>query len=168
MTASAGSPATPSAPLDTPTLARNVVHFVRVLRSAGLPMSPAQAVDALAALHWIDLGRRDDVRAALATLLVRAPDERDLFNAVVDDGDMFGAAIDADDIRALQPLATAGRRAVALLPDPAAWRVDDAESASGGEALSALARAGWVVARTGPATAVAAAWADATEAGELA
>ena len=64
--------------------------------------------------------------------------------------------------------AEAVERAVALLPDPAAWRVDDAESASGGEALSALARAGWVVARTGPATAVAAAWADATEAGELA
>ncbi|SIT35224.1 putative carbon monoxide dehydrogenase, CoxE subunit [Paraburkholderia ribeironis] len=72
----------PAAPLDnTATLARNVVHFVRVLRGAGLPMSPAQAVDALAALHWIDLGRRDDVRSALAALLVSAPDERDLFNA---------------------------------------------------------------------------------------
>jgi uncharacterized protein with von Willebrand factor type A (vWA) domain len=67
-----------------PTLAHNVVHFVRVLRGAGLPMSPAQAVDALAALHWIDLGRRDDVRAALAALLVSAPDERDLFNAAFD------------------------------------------------------------------------------------
>ena len=44
----------------------------------------------------------------------------------------------------------------------------DTRLAAGGEALSALARAGWVVARTGPATAVAAAWADATEAGELA
>ena len=38
-----------------PTLAHNVVHFVRVLRGAGLPMSPAQAVDAIAALQWIDL-----------------------------------------------------------------------------------------------------------------
>src|SRR5579864_6416948 len=69
---------------DTPTLARNVVHFVRVLRGAGLPMSPAQAVDALAALRWIDLGRRDDVRAALAALLVCAPDERELFDAAFD------------------------------------------------------------------------------------
>ncbi|MGF6379866.1 uncharacterized protein with von Willebrand factor type A (vWA) domain [Paraburkholderia atlantica] len=67
-----------------PMLARNVVHFVRVLRGAGLPMSPAQAVDALAALQWIDLGRRDDVRAALAALLVTAPDERELFNAAFD------------------------------------------------------------------------------------
>ena len=75
---------TSAAPVETPTLARNVVHFVRVLRGAGLPMSPAQAVDALAALHWIDISRRDDVRAALATLLVCAPDERDLFNAAFD------------------------------------------------------------------------------------
>ena len=34
---------------DTPTLAHNVVHFVRVLRGAGLPMSPAQGVDAVCA-----------------------------------------------------------------------------------------------------------------------
>jgi uncharacterized protein len=68
----------------TPILACNVVHFVRLLRAAGLPMSPAQAVDALAALHWIDLDRRDDVRAALAALLVCAPDERELFDAAFD------------------------------------------------------------------------------------
>ncbi|SIT35093.1 Carbon monoxide dehydrogenase E protein [Paraburkholderia piptadeniae] len=68
----------------SPTLARNVVHFVRLLRGAGLPMSPAQAVDALEALHFIELDRRDDVRAALAALLVRAPDERELFNAAFD------------------------------------------------------------------------------------
>ena len=81
MTDAMNSAPTASLTNDTPTLARNVVHFVRVLRGAGLPMSPAHAVDALAALHWIDLGRRDDVRAALAATLVSAPDERDLFNA---------------------------------------------------------------------------------------
>ncbi|MDE1181451.1 VWA domain-containing protein [Paraburkholderia sp.] len=67
-----------------PTLARNVVHFVRVLRGAGLPMSPAHSVDALAALHWIDPARRDDVRAALATVLISAPDQRELFDAAFD------------------------------------------------------------------------------------
>jgi uncharacterized protein len=72
---------TPACDSDSPTIARNVVHFVRLLRGAGLPMSPAQAVDALDALHYIDLDRRDDVRAALAALLVCAPDERELFNA---------------------------------------------------------------------------------------
>ncbi len=60
------------------------MHFVRVLRGAGSPMSLAQPVDALAGLHWIELDRRDDVRAALAALLVSAPDERDLFNAAFD------------------------------------------------------------------------------------
>jgi uncharacterized protein len=73
------SPACP--PEAAPMLARNIVHFVRVLRGAGLPMSPAQATDALAALCLIDLSRRDDVRAALAALLTSAPDERELFDA---------------------------------------------------------------------------------------
>jgi uncharacterized protein len=67
-----------------PMLARNVVHFVRVLRGAGLPMSPAQAADALEALSLIDLARRDDVRAALAALLTAAPDEREIFDAAFD------------------------------------------------------------------------------------
>ncbi|WP_429283874.1 vWA domain-containing protein [Paraburkholderia sp. GAS41] len=64
-----------------PKLAHNVVHFVRVLRGAGLPMSPSHAVDALEALRWIDLSRRDDVRAALAAMLISAPDAREIFNA---------------------------------------------------------------------------------------
>ena len=75
---------TPASDPGSPIFARNVVHFVRMLRSAGLAMSPAQAVDALKALHFIDLARRDDVRATLAALLVSAPNERDLFNAAFD------------------------------------------------------------------------------------
>ncbi|WP_248320795.1 MULTISPECIES: VWA domain-containing protein [unclassified Caballeronia] len=67
-----------------PPFARNVVHFVRLLRGAGLGMSPAQAVDALDALRLIDLGRRDDVRAALACLLVHASDEREIFDSAFD------------------------------------------------------------------------------------
>ncbi|KDR29542.1 von Willebrand factor A [Caballeronia grimmiae] len=66
------------------TLSRNVVHFVRLLRGAGLGMSPAQAVDAIDALRFIDLRRRDDVRATLACLLVHASDERDIFDAAFD------------------------------------------------------------------------------------
>ncbi|WP_322105505.1 VWA domain-containing protein [Paraburkholderia sp. J41] len=64
--------------------ARNVVHFVRVLRGAGLPMSPARAVDALEALRHIDIARRDDVQAALAAMLTSAPDEREIFDAAFD------------------------------------------------------------------------------------
>jgi uncharacterized protein with von Willebrand factor type A (vWA) domain len=69
---------------DMDPFARNVVHFIRLLRGAGLGMSPAHAVDALDALRWIDITRRDDVRATLATLLVHAPDERDIFDAAFD------------------------------------------------------------------------------------
>ncbi|WP_250507100.1 VWA domain-containing protein [Caballeronia sp. GAFFF3] len=64
--------------------ARNVVHFVRLLRGAGLGMSPAHAVDALDALRFVDLNRRDDVHATLACLLVHASDERDIFDAAFD------------------------------------------------------------------------------------
>ncbi|SAK73556.1 vWA domain-containing protein [Caballeronia ptereochthonis] len=64
--------------------ARNVVHFVRLLRGAGLGMSPAHAVDALDALRFVDLNRRDDVRATLACLLVHASDEREIFDAAFD------------------------------------------------------------------------------------
>ncbi len=69
---------------DAAMFARNVVHFVRLLRAAGLPMSPAHAVDALEALRLVDVGRRDDVQAALAAILVSAPDERALFDAAFD------------------------------------------------------------------------------------
>ena len=67
-----------------PMLARNVVHFVRVLRAAGLPMSSAQAADALEALCLVDLARLEDVRAALAALFTSAADEHDLFYAAFD------------------------------------------------------------------------------------
>jgi uncharacterized protein len=70
--------------MTTDAFARNVVHFVRLLRGAGLGMSPAHAVDALEALRFIDLRRRDDVRATLACLLVHANDERDIFDAAFD------------------------------------------------------------------------------------
>ena len=68
-------------PALAPVFARNVVHFVRLLRGAGLPLSPSRAVDAIEALRHIDLGRRDDVHAALAALLTSAPDEREIFDA---------------------------------------------------------------------------------------
>lgn len=67
-----------------PMLARNLVHFVRLLRAAGMPLSPAQAVDALLALRFVDIGRRDEVHAALAALMLSGPDQRPLFDAAFD------------------------------------------------------------------------------------
>lgn len=68
-------------PTQLPMLARNVTHFVRLLRNAGMPLAPSRAVDAIEALSHIDIGRRDDVQAALSALLVSHPDERTLFDA---------------------------------------------------------------------------------------
>ncbi|MBY4896490.1 VWA domain-containing protein [Cupriavidus sp. AU9028] len=65
-------------------LARNLTHFVRLLRAAGLALSPTHAVDALNALAHTGLERREDVRAALAALMLGGPDQRPLFDAAFD------------------------------------------------------------------------------------
>ncbi|MGY8523608.1 vWA domain-containing protein [Paracidovorax citrulli] len=65
-------------------LARNLTHFVRLLRAAGLALSPMHAVDALTALNHAGIERREDVRAALAALMLGGPDQRPLFDAAFD------------------------------------------------------------------------------------
>ena len=64
--------------------ARNVLHFVRLLRASGLPMSPAHAIDALDALRLVEIGRRDDVHDALAAILTHSADERAFFDTAFD------------------------------------------------------------------------------------
>ena len=74
-----------SAPLalpEEPRLVRNVGHFVRALRAAGLPLGPAQAMDAVRAVEAAGVADRDDFRAALAAALVRRPEERAVFEQV--------------------------------------------------------------------------------------
>jgi len=78
------SPALPLSPTALPMFARNVVHFVRLLRRAGLPMSSAHAIDALDALRLVEIGRRDDVHDALAAILVHSADERAFFDTAFD------------------------------------------------------------------------------------
>lgn len=67
-----------------PVLARNVTHFMRLLRDGGFALSPAHAADALTALRLVDIGQRDEVRAALAALVLSGPDQRPLFDAAFD------------------------------------------------------------------------------------
>ncbi|CAG2148685.1 hypothetical protein LMG31506_03859 [Cupriavidus yeoncheonensis] len=67
-----------------PVLARNVAHFMRLLHDGGFALSPAHSVDALDALQYVDIGRRGDVRAALAALVLSGPDQRPLFDAAFD------------------------------------------------------------------------------------
>ena len=60
-------------------LAENVLHFVRVLRTAGMPVGPAHTIAALAAVEAVGLDRREDFRAALCAVLVSRHDQLPVF-----------------------------------------------------------------------------------------
>jgi uncharacterized protein with von Willebrand factor type A (vWA) domain len=62
----------------------NVMHFTRLLRRAGLPVGPGQAVAAAQALAAIDATRRADARAALAAVLAQRREQREVFDAAFD------------------------------------------------------------------------------------
>lgn len=59
--------------------ATNVVQFARLLRKAGLRIGPSSVIDALTALQVIDLGSREQVRAALRAVLVHRSEELAVF-----------------------------------------------------------------------------------------
>ena len=61
-------------------LAENVMHFARVLRRAGLPADPARVIDALRALEFTGLARRDDFYWALAAVFLDRREQRELFD----------------------------------------------------------------------------------------
>lgn len=62
-------------------LAANVLLFGRLLCRAGLPVPHSRLLDALRALTWVGVGRRDDVRATLRTLLVHRHEDLTRFDA---------------------------------------------------------------------------------------
>ena len=65
-------------------LAENVLHFVRVLRGAGIPVGPAKVIDALAAVEAVGLDHRTDFRAALGAVLVSRREHLVLFEQAFD------------------------------------------------------------------------------------
>jgi len=65
-------------------LADNVVHFVRVLRAAGLPVGPARTLAALEAVAAVGIANREDFRGALGAVLVSRQDELPLFDQAFD------------------------------------------------------------------------------------
>jgi uncharacterized protein len=65
-------------------LAENVLHFVRVLRAAGLPLGPAKVQDALAAVEAVGVGERSDFREALAAVLVSRHEHQAIFEQAFD------------------------------------------------------------------------------------
>jgi uncharacterized protein len=65
-------------------LAENIVHFTRVLRSAGMPVGPDRALAAIAAVETVGLDRRADVHAALSAVLLDRHEQQPLFDAAFD------------------------------------------------------------------------------------
>jgi uncharacterized protein with von Willebrand factor type A (vWA) domain len=61
-------------------LADNVAHFARVLRTAGLPIGSGRIIDALAALQFAGITRRDDFYWTLATVFVDRHEQQPLFD----------------------------------------------------------------------------------------
>jgi uncharacterized protein with von Willebrand factor type A (vWA) domain len=60
--------------------AANIVHFVRLLRAAGLRLGPGKAIDAVRAVEMAGIRRRDDLYWTLFSVLVNRRDQRDLFD----------------------------------------------------------------------------------------
>ncbi len=65
-------------------LADNVLHFVRVLRAAGMPVGPAKVIDAIAAVEAVGVANKTDFREALAAVLVSRHDQLALFEQAFD------------------------------------------------------------------------------------
>src|SRR6185312_65171 len=65
-------------------LAENVVHFVRLLRAAGIPVGPERSVATLEAVQAIGISNQDDFRAALATVLISRQEHRAIFDEAFD------------------------------------------------------------------------------------
>ena len=61
-------------------LARNVMHFGRLLRASGLAIGPDRIRDALHALTLSGLDQREDVKATLAAVFTKSREDRPIFD----------------------------------------------------------------------------------------
>ena len=73
--------ADPTPPMDGK-LARNIAHFARALRRAGLPIGPGRVLEAVRAVAAIGFSQRMDFYWALHAVLVSRPEERRVFDQV--------------------------------------------------------------------------------------
>ena len=67
-----------------PRMADNVVHFARVLRAAGLPVGTDRINGAIGALEIVGVRRREDVHAALSSVLLDRHEQQAVFDAAFD------------------------------------------------------------------------------------
>ena len=65
-------------------LAANVVEFARVLRRAGLAVSPERVLSSLTALQRVGVARRDDVHAALSAVMLDRHEQQAMFDVAFD------------------------------------------------------------------------------------
>ena len=63
-----------------PRLGANVMHFARLLRRAGLPVGPAEAIAAQEALTRVDLASKTQSRTALRTAMIHRHEHQDVFD----------------------------------------------------------------------------------------
>lgn len=62
-------------------IAENIVHFARILRTAGMAVGPDRVLAAMAAIECVGLNRRDDVHAALSAVMIDRHEQQVLFDA---------------------------------------------------------------------------------------
>src|SRR6478752_6143196 len=60
--------------------ARNVMHFARALRAAGLPVGPGRVLEALRAVEAVGFESRQDLYWTLHSVFVNRRDQRELFD----------------------------------------------------------------------------------------
>ena len=60
--------------------ARNVMHFARALRAAGLPVGPGRVIEALRAVEAVGFESRQDLYWTLHSVFVNRRDQRELFD----------------------------------------------------------------------------------------
>jgi len=65
-------------------IADNLVHFSRVLRSAGIAIGPDRVLAGLAALEAVGVERREDVHAALSAVMLERHEQQAIFDAAFD------------------------------------------------------------------------------------
>ncbi len=58
----------------------NIMHFARVLRSAGLPVGPGQVIRAIEAVDVVGIGTREDFYWILHAVFVNRRDQREIFD----------------------------------------------------------------------------------------
>jgi uncharacterized protein with von Willebrand factor type A (vWA) domain len=61
-------------------LARNIMHFARALRAAGLPVGPGRVIEALRAVEVVGFERRADLYWTLHSVFVNRRDQREIFD----------------------------------------------------------------------------------------